>query len=172
MSVISIVLVAITALLALATQAAVAIVDRAYPAKGKTIHVTGATLNVVDIGPRDSVKPPIVMIHGASSNLEVMRQPLGNMLANTHRVILIDRPGDIITASITTAVVMVVAEISPRHAWGQPILRLFDTIIGIAVAIAAVWIGRSFHSLRHSSDRKLQQPQLRITKETCHDSHG
>jgi pimeloyl-ACP methyl ester carboxylesterase len=93
MSVISIVLVAIAALLALATQAGVAILDRAYPAKGKTIHVTGATLNVVDIGPRASMNFPIVMIHGASSNLEVMRQPLGNLLANTHRVILIDRPG-------------------------------------------------------------------------------
>jgi pimeloyl-ACP methyl ester carboxylesterase len=93
MSVISIALVAIPALLALATHAAVAIVERTYPAKGRTIHVTGATLNVVDIGPRDSVTPPIVMIHGASSNLEIMRQPLGNLLANTHRVILIDRPG-------------------------------------------------------------------------------
>jgi pimeloyl-ACP methyl ester carboxylesterase len=93
MSVISIALVALPALLALATQASVAIVERTYPAKGKAIHVTGATLNVVDIGPRDSVKPPIVMIHGASSNLEVMRQPLGNLLANTYRVILIDRPG-------------------------------------------------------------------------------
>jgi pimeloyl-ACP methyl ester carboxylesterase len=33
------------------------------------------------------------MIHGASSNLETMRQPLGEMLAKNHRVILIDRPG-------------------------------------------------------------------------------
>jgi pimeloyl-ACP methyl ester carboxylesterase len=33
------------------------------------------------------------MIHGASSNLEVMRQPLGDGLARNHRVILIDRPG-------------------------------------------------------------------------------
>jgi pimeloyl-ACP methyl ester carboxylesterase len=33
------------------------------------------------------------MIHGASSNLEVMRQPLGDRLAQNHRVILIDRPG-------------------------------------------------------------------------------
>jgi pimeloyl-ACP methyl ester carboxylesterase len=33
------------------------------------------------------------MIHGASSNLETMRQPLGDRLAKTHRVILIDRPG-------------------------------------------------------------------------------
>ena len=33
------------------------------------------------------------MIHGASSNLEVMRQPVGERLAGNHRVILIDRPG-------------------------------------------------------------------------------
>src|SRR5437660_12663303 len=57
------------------------------------IEASGATLNVVDIGPRDAAGPPVVMIHGASSNLEVMRQPLGEMLARNHRVILIDRPG-------------------------------------------------------------------------------
>jgi pimeloyl-ACP methyl ester carboxylesterase len=33
------------------------------------------------------------MIHGASSNLEAMRQPIGDLLARNHRVILIDRPG-------------------------------------------------------------------------------
>jgi pimeloyl-ACP methyl ester carboxylesterase len=33
------------------------------------------------------------MLHGASSNLEVMRQPVGERLARNHRVILIDRPG-------------------------------------------------------------------------------
>jgi pimeloyl-ACP methyl ester carboxylesterase len=33
------------------------------------------------------------MLHGASSNLEVMRQPVGERLARQHRVILIDRPG-------------------------------------------------------------------------------
>ena len=50
-------------------------------------------LHVVDIGPRDAAGPAIVMIHGASSNLESMRQPLGDRLARNHRVILIDRPG-------------------------------------------------------------------------------
>src|ERR1700716_939301 len=90
---ISIVVVAALAVLALITQAGVLALQRAYPAKGKTIEVAGAKLNVVDIGPRDAVGPPIVMIHGASSNLEVMRQPLGDMLAKNHRVILIDRPG-------------------------------------------------------------------------------
>ncbi len=67
--------------------------QRTYPAQGKMIEVAGATLHVVDIGPRDAAGPPIVMIHGASSNLESMRRPLGDQLAQNHRVILIDRPG-------------------------------------------------------------------------------
>ena len=71
-------------------------------------------------------------------------------------LIMIDRPGDIITTSITTTVVMVVAGLSPQHAWSQPILRLVDTLIGIAVGITAVWIGRGFHSLSHSGESKLR----------------
>ncbi len=88
-----VIVVAALAILALVTQAGVFALQRAYPARGRMIEVAGATLNVVDIGPRDAPGPPIVMIHGASSNLEVMRQPLGEMLASNHRVILIDRPG-------------------------------------------------------------------------------
>jgi pimeloyl-ACP methyl ester carboxylesterase len=80
-------------ILALITQAGVLALQRAYPAQGHMIEVTGAALNVLDIGPRDSGAPPIVMIHGASSNLEAMRHPLGDLLAGHHRVILIDRPG-------------------------------------------------------------------------------
>ena len=57
------------------------------------IEVPGATLHVVELGPRDAAGPPIVMIHGASSNLEAMRRPLGERLAAHHRVVLIDRPG-------------------------------------------------------------------------------
>jgi len=49
---------------------------------------------------------------------------------------LIGRSKDVITASITTTVVMVVAAISPQQAWRQPILRLIDTSVGIAVGIA------------------------------------
>jgi pimeloyl-ACP methyl ester carboxylesterase len=56
------------------------------------IDVAGAVLNVVDLGPRDAILPPIVLLHGASSNLEAMR-PLAERLAGRHRVILIDRPG-------------------------------------------------------------------------------
>jgi pimeloyl-ACP methyl ester carboxylesterase len=90
---ISITVVAVLAMLALVTQAGVFFLQRAYPAQGKPVVVAGAILNVVDIGPRDAAGPPIVMIHGASSNLETMRQPLGDLLAAKHRVILIDRPG-------------------------------------------------------------------------------
>ena len=53
---------------------------------------------------------------------------------------LVRRPEEITTAAITTAVVMVVAGISPQHAWIQPILRLVDTAVGIVVGVAAAWI--------------------------------
>jgi uncharacterized membrane protein YccC len=56
-------------------------------------------------------------------------------------VMLIGRPGDAVTAAITTAVVMLVAAVTPRDAWEQPILRLVDTLIGVAVGVAAAWIG-------------------------------
>src|SRR5450432_2412086 len=90
---IPIVVVAVLAGLALITQAGVLALQLAYPAQGRIIEVAGAKLHVVEIGPRDAAGPPIVMIHGASSNLEAMRHPLGDMLAKQHRVILIDRPG-------------------------------------------------------------------------------
>jgi pimeloyl-ACP methyl ester carboxylesterase len=89
----AVVFVAALVMLALATQAGVAVIQYRFPAQGKAIEVTGATLNVLDIGPRDAAGPPIVLIHGASSNLEAMRRPLGDRLAVNHRVILIDRPG-------------------------------------------------------------------------------
>ncbi len=65
-------------------------------------------------------------------------------------VTLIGRPGDAVTAAITTAVVMVVAELSPHDAWQQPILRLAETTTGVAVSAAAAWIGlRIIHSRVH-----------------------
>src|SRR5258707_1827716 len=92
-SMIAVVVVAALAVLALITQIGVLALQRTYPAQGKVIEVAGASLHIVDIGPRDGAEPPVVMIHGASSNLEIMRQPLGGRLAEKRRVILIDRPG-------------------------------------------------------------------------------
>lgn len=47
------------------------------------------------------------------------------------------RSEDIITTGITTAVVMVVAGISPQHAWKTSVLRLIDTFVGTVIGIAA-----------------------------------
>ena len=58
-------------------------------------------------------------------------------------MMLLGRREDIVTTGITTAVVMVVAGMSPRDAWQQPLLRLVDTVIGIAVGIACIRIGSS-----------------------------
>ena len=80
-------------ILTLATQAGVVALQHRFPAHGKPVEVAGATLNVLHIGPKEASGPPIVLVHGASSNLEAMRRPLGDRLAARHRVILIDRPG-------------------------------------------------------------------------------
>ncbi|MES5484271.1 alpha/beta hydrolase [Bradyrhizobium sp. INPA03-11B] len=78
--------------LALATQIGVALIQRAFPPQGRMVDVAGARLHVVELGPRDAAGPPVVMLHGASSNLRAM-QPLGERIARTRRVILIDRTG-------------------------------------------------------------------------------
>ena len=54
---------------------------------------------------------------------------------------VIGRPEDEIVAGITTTVIMVAAELSPHDAWRQPILRLADTAIGVAVGVIAAWLG-------------------------------
>jgi uncharacterized membrane protein YccC len=53
---------------------------------------------------------------------------------------VLERREDIITTAITTIVVMVVAVVSPEDAWEQPLLRLFDTIVGIVIGVAGKWI--------------------------------
>lgn len=84
---------ALLVVLALLTQFGVVVLQGRYPAEGKLIDVAGGRMHVIELGSRDAVGPPIVMIHGASSNLGTMREPVGDLLAKTHRVVLIDRPG-------------------------------------------------------------------------------
>jgi len=86
-------LVVVVAALAALTQAGVFWIERANPPQGKILPVAGGTIHVLDISPRDVKGPPIVMIHGATSTLGTMRLPVGDELAKTHRVILIDRSG-------------------------------------------------------------------------------
>ena len=44
------------------------------------------------------------------------------------------------TTAVTTIVIMVVAVERPIYAWEQPLLRLFDTVVGVAIGLAAKWI--------------------------------
>ena len=71
---------------------------------------------------------------------------------------LIGRPGDQTTAAITTTVVLVVAKLSPHDAWRQPILRLADTAIGVAVGLAAAWLGlRATRALSQAPEPSTRQ---------------
>jgi uncharacterized membrane protein YccC len=71
----------------------------------------------------------------------------------------IGRSEDVITACITTAVVLVVAGISPEHAWKQPILRLMDTIVGIVVGILGAWIAQRVPRLIPLSNTPFPVPR-------------
>src|SRR5260370_23466219 len=79
-------------------------------------------------------------------------QPLGMAALiglGTLIMMLLGRPEDIVTTGITTAVVMVVAAISPQDAWQQPLLRLVHTIVGIAVGIGCMRVGSFFVVKKH-----------------------
>src|SRR5580704_735054 len=70
-------------------------------------------------------------------------QPLGMAVLiglGTLVMMLLGRREDIVTTGITTTVVMVVAAMSPQDAWQQPLLRLIDTIVGIAVGVGSMQI--------------------------------
>jgi uncharacterized membrane protein YccC len=53
---------------------------------------------------------------------------------------LAGRPQDTMPASLATVVVLVIASIDRHDAWQQPIMRLLDTVLGVAIGLAAVWI--------------------------------
>src|SRR3954463_2815274 len=89
-------LVLIFVLLAAITSLGVARLEAAHPPTGQFIEVQGVRIHVAVLGlaaDAPGAEPAIVLIHGASGNLEDMRLALGEKLAASHRVILIDRPG-------------------------------------------------------------------------------
>jgi hypothetical protein len=59
----------------------------------------------------------------------------------TFALMAMGRDDLVVTTGITTAVVLVVAALSPHDAWQQPILRLADTLVGVAIAVAAGTLG-------------------------------
>lgn len=68
-------------------------IEKNAPPIGRLIEVDGESIHLVDLGPVDSNEPPIVLIHGASVNLRDMKLALGDELAKSRRVIIVDRPG-------------------------------------------------------------------------------
>jgi uncharacterized membrane protein YccC len=79
-------------------------------------------------------------------------QPVGMAVVigvGTVVMMLLGRREDIVTTGITTAVVMVVGGMSPQDAWQQPLLRLVDTVVGIAVGIVCIWIGSFLFVRKH-----------------------
>jgi uncharacterized membrane protein YccC len=82
--------------------------------------------------------------------------------ASALAVMLLGRPGDAVTAGITTAVVLVVAAISPQHAWQQPILRLADTIVGVVVGAAAAWTGMQINRFLSARSVLPAPPKAKI----------
>jgi pimeloyl-ACP methyl ester carboxylesterase len=76
------------------TLAGAWLIDRAHAAGGRFIEVGGCRQHVVELGEDSKTgSPPVVLLHGAGSNLRDMDMALGQRLAARHRVILIDRPG-------------------------------------------------------------------------------
>jgi pimeloyl-ACP methyl ester carboxylesterase len=71
------------------------LIDRAHRPRGRFIEIDGFRQHVVDMASGNTPQgaPPVVLLHGAGSNLEDMYLALGERLAAHHRVILVDRPG-------------------------------------------------------------------------------
>ena len=69
---------------------------------------------------------------------------------------LLGRPDDTVVTGITTTIVMAAAAVSPHNAWQQPILRLVDTAVGVAVGIAAARVG--LRATHHRRVRRLLTP--------------
>jgi len=76
------------------TMWGIARIEAAHPAAGRFVDVAGGRLHVVELGSAVAgERLPIVLVHGASGNLEDLRLALGDRLAVDRRVILVDRPG-------------------------------------------------------------------------------
>lgn len=85
----------------LITSIAARRIEAAHPPAGRFVDVEGGRLHVLELAPPSGMQHeaepaalwPVVLIHGASGNLGDLRLALGDRLAQTRRVVLIDRPG-------------------------------------------------------------------------------
>jgi pimeloyl-ACP methyl ester carboxylesterase len=61
-----------------------------YPAEGQLVEVNGSDVHVLEQG---GDGPVVLMIHGASANAREFTWTLAPRLNQTHRVLMVDRPG-------------------------------------------------------------------------------
>lgn len=69
--------------------------------------------------------------------------PLGMAILigiGTLLMMLAGRRDEINLVAITTAVILIVATENPQTAWQQPLLRLADSVAGVAVGITCKWV--------------------------------
>jgi pimeloyl-ACP methyl ester carboxylesterase len=86
--------IAILALGVALTALGVARLQRLHRPSGRFVAVDGGRLHVAEMGSEQRTSAlPVVLLHGASGNLEDQRLTLGHALAARRRVILVDRPG-------------------------------------------------------------------------------
>lgn len=84
------------ALLAAITAMGTRLIERAHPPTGKFVEMGGVRLHVVDLAPRGAPAAdglPVLLLHGASGNLEEIKLALGDSVSAHRHAIFVDRPG-------------------------------------------------------------------------------
>ena len=89
-----VIIVAVLAAGGVITLAGTRLIERLHRPRGRFIDVGGCPQHIIDMGASTTPgAPPVVLLHGAGSNLEDMYLALAEPLAARHRVIFVDRPG-------------------------------------------------------------------------------
>jgi pimeloyl-ACP methyl ester carboxylesterase len=89
------IIVAIVCAAALVTFVGSWLIEQAHRPRGRFIEVGGFPQHVIEVGPSGGAGDalPVVVLHGASANLEDVHMALGERLGGRRRVIFVDRPG-------------------------------------------------------------------------------
>ncbi|HUB94957.1 MAG TPA: alpha/beta hydrolase [Stellaceae bacterium] len=94
MTAVLVIIVAIVGVPALITFIGTWLIERAHRPRGRFVDVGGFPQHIIEVGPGDAGDAlPVVVLHGASANLEDVHMALGERLGGRRRVIFVDRPG-------------------------------------------------------------------------------
>jgi pimeloyl-ACP methyl ester carboxylesterase len=89
-----VIIVAMICAAALVTFIGTLLIERMHRPRGRFIDVDGFPQHIIETGQSDAgAALPVVVLHGASANLEDVHMALGERLGARRRVIFVDRPG-------------------------------------------------------------------------------